>query len=76
MGIGISNAAAALWQGYDSSSYDENFIEVEGDYTFFTELPDWAFDPSEGPFYINDEGAIYAVSMKPSEDGYLIGNMT
>ena len=75
MGIGISYTAASLWLAFDEASYNENFIEDDGEYKFFSELPDWAYDPNAGPFYIADDGAIYSISMTPSQDGELIGNL-
>ena len=75
MGIGISAAAAALWLAYDSESYEEYFVEEEDGYVFFSELPDWAYDSQAGPFFIDDDGAIYSISTRPSQDGALIGNL-
>ena len=75
MGIGISEAAANLWQAYDSDSYDEAFLESDGEYYYFSELPDWAYDSSAGPFYIDDDGSIFSISTRPSQTGELIGNL-
>jgi len=75
MGIGISSEAAELWKAFDETSYNEMFVEEDGDYVFFAELPDWAYDPDEGPFYVIDD-SIYAVGMTPSQEGALIGNLT
>ena len=75
MGIGISTTAAELWLAFDSESYNEAYIETEGEYAFFSELPDWAYDPNEGPFYIDDKGAIWGITTRPSQQGKLIGNL-
>ena len=75
MGIGISEAAAELWKLFNEESYNENYVEEENGYVFFTELPDWAYDPDEGPFYIDDYGSIYAISTRPSQKDILIGNL-
>ena len=76
MGIGISKAAAELWKASDRASYDEYFLEEVGDYAYFTELPDWAYSATEGPFYIEADGSIYSISIRVSQDGELIGNTT
>ena len=75
MEIGISAEAAALWLKFDSTSYNELFVEEEGGYVYFSELPGWAYSADDGPFYIDDDGAIYSISTRPSQDGKLIGNM-
>lgn len=75
MGIGISDAAAALWKAYDPDSYEAAFIESYDGNSFFEELPDWAYESSEGPFFIDDDGAIWGVSTRPSQAGVLIGNL-
>ena len=75
MGIGISDYAAALWKAAEPASYEELFIESEDGYSFFIELPDWAYIQDQGPFYIADNGAIYSISMTPSQTGELIGNL-
>ena len=75
MGIGISEDAANRWKTYDSVSYNENFLEAEDGYYYFTELPDWAYDDTDGPFYIDAAGSIYSISIRASQDGILIGNL-
>lgn len=75
MGIGISAAAAALWLSFDPDSYNEAFMEEDGDYVYFAELPDWAYSSTEGPFFIDDDGAIWSISTRPSQAGILIGNL-
>ena len=76
MGWGISQAAAELWQAYDPDDYNDNFIEIENGYYYFYTLPDWAWDPDVGPFYIDENtGAIYSASLRPSQQGELIGNL-
>ena len=74
-GVGISLTAAQEWLNFDAASYNEAFIEADDEYAWFIELPDWAYDPTEGPFYIDDEGAIWGVSTRPSQSGILIGNL-
>ena len=75
MGIGISKAAALLWQAYDSESYNECLLEEGDEYYFFSELPDWAYQKDVGPFFIDDDGAIWSVTTRPSQAGVLIGNL-
>ena len=75
MGIGINKDAADLWSAYDAESYNALFVDEADGYYYFEELPDWAYDPDVGPFYIDDDGAIFAVSTRPSQEGIFIGNL-
>ena len=69
MGFGLPLSVAALWDGYQN---DENFLKQDDEYAWFIELPDWAYDKNEGPFYIDPDGAIWAISANPSIDAELI----
>ena len=77
MGIGISDAAAELWANDPvyGDDYEELFLESAGGYSYFAELPDWAYVTNVGPFYVDEDGAIYSISMTPSQTGDLIGNL-
>lgn len=76
MFIGISSAAAELWLEQDPTTYNALFVEKDGDYYFFEELPDWAYIRDQGPFYVDEStGGIYSITTRPSQDGELIGNM-
>ena len=66
MGFGLPLDVAALWDGYQN---DENFLEQDDEYAWFVELPDWAYDQNEGPFYIDPEtGAIWGLNENLSID--------
>ena len=72
MGIGIPIAAADEWLNYDSESYNALYTGDSTDqYRFFYDLPDWAYQENVGPFYIDGSGAIWGVSMNPSQDKWL-----
>ena len=75
MGVGITSQAAALWLAEDPDSYNELFINQEGDIFWFVELPEWADSPTVGPFYVDEDGAIWSISIRPSQKGVLIGNV-
>ena len=75
LGIGVSNGAAQAWLAYDPTSYQALYLDQDQDYTYFVQLPDWAYDPTVGPFFVDDAGAIYSISLRPSQSGLLIGNL-
>ena len=75
MGIGLPLEAAALWKTYNIDEYTALFVDEDEDYAYFEEFPDWAYDQNVGPFFIDDKGAIYAISANPSIDGELIGRL-
>jgi len=75
MGIGLPADVAELWQAYDPDSYEELFTEADDEGVWFVELPEWALNKTEGPFYIDDDGAIYSATATISQNGALIGNL-
>ena len=79
MGIGITEAAALLWLAFDEDEYNAFFLYEENGVYYFSMLPDWAHNPrtDDGPFnYNEDTGELYNTSLRPSQDGYYIGNVT
>ena len=74
MEVGISEAAALLWEAFDPVSYAEAFLYSDAEGYWFSELPEWVDEHDKGPFFIDDEGCIWAVSMRPSQKDQYIGN--
>ena len=75
MGIGLPLDAAALWKTYNIDEYTELFVEEDDEYAYFVQFPSWCYDEELGPFFIDDNGAIWAISANPSIDGELIGRL-
>lgn len=75
MGVGIPAEIAELWRQYDEESYEAFLLEFDGEGYWFTELPPWAHQTNVGPFFVDDDGVIYGISMRASQKGEWIGNL-